>query len=90
MVTKNIGANFEVHIWDQPRNLSFTDTIGSLGGAFNADLKYFFSLKNETRLKKMSLDIGIIYKTPGFLPEEIMLKRYLGFRLGASFALSKA
>jgi hypothetical protein len=31
--------------------------------------------------------MGLIYKTAGYLPEEIFMRRHLGIRLGTSFAI---
>jgi hypothetical protein len=33
-------------------------------------------------LKSLSLELGMIYKTAGFLPEEIVLDEHFGFRFG--------
>lgn len=35
------------------------------------------------------LNLCFILKTKGFLPEEIYLKKHIGFRLGVSFGFDK-
>ena len=37
----------------------------------------------------MSLDLGLIYKTKGFLPEEVQLNEHFGVRLGLTLNLLK-
>jgi len=86
-----IGRKFvtsaHLHFWNQPYNLGFNDTKGRAGRAFEFDGRYFFLSNQRTKLKALSIDMGLTYKTKGFLPEEIFLRRHFGIRLGTSFAI---
>lgn len=89
MLSKRIGTNINTHIWNQPQNLEFNDIKGQLGGALEVTGKYFFFTKKTTTLHNISFDLGFIFKTKGFLPEEIYLKKHIGFRMGVSFGFDK-
>jgi hypothetical protein len=84
----DIGKRFQTtvwaHYWDQPRNLSFTEKSGNLGVAVDITCRYKFFTLQKTTLKQMSLDIGIVVKSNGFLPENMYLTSHFGFRLGTS------
>jgi hypothetical protein len=88
-LAKKAKITFAAHIWNQPENLGFNDLTGKMGGAIELIGKYFFNLNQKTRLHKISIDFGMIYKTKGFLPEEIYLRKHFGFRLGTSIGLDK-
>jgi hypothetical protein len=75
------------HYWKQPLNLSFNSGTSKAGGAIEVDGRYKLMVKQKSRLKYLSLDMGMIYKTAGFLPEETALDRHLGLRLGLSLGL---
>ena len=36
----------------------------------------------------MSVDLGLNYKTKGFLPEEVVMDKHLGVRLGVTFNIA--
>ncbi|MCK9411551.1 MAG: hypothetical protein M0Q53_04565 [Prolixibacteraceae bacterium] len=40
--------------------------------------KYFFQTRQKRQLKGISVDLGLIYKTAGFLPEEVKLQKHFG------------
>jgi len=86
-VSKRCVASGLIHVWNQPDNLGFNDTKGKFGKALDFSGHYFFLSNQKTKLKAFSVDIGVIYKTNGFLPEEIYLKSHFGIRLGTSFAI---
>jgi hypothetical protein len=86
---KRFCASASVHIWKQPVNEDFNETNGKIGGASEILLKYFFITNQKTKFRKVSFDLGTIYKSSGFLPEEIDIKRHLGWRFGLSFTLEK-
>ena len=75
------------HYWKQPLNLSFNGGTSKTGGAIEVDGSYKLMVKQKSRLKYLSLDMGMTYKTAGFLPEETALDRHLGLRLGISLGL---
>jgi hypothetical protein len=77
-----------LHGWSQPKHLSFTQTDSQLGGAVDVMFKYRFPVKiDNSRFTSMSVNIGLIAKTQGFLPEEVMMNKHIGFRLGTSIRL---
>ena len=75
------------HYWRQPLNLNFNSGTSKAGGAIEVDGSYKLMDPQKSRLKYLSLDMGMTYKTAGFLPEETALDRHLGFRLGLSLGL---
>jgi hypothetical protein len=86
-LAKKFISSVDIHLWDQPVNLGFNDNKGKFGGAVEWVGRYFLMPNQKTRLKGVSVDLGLIFKTAGFLPEEINMRRHFGFRLGASFAI---
>ena len=83
-VAKRIEVSAAVHYWNQPLNLSFTERTGRAGGAIDVTARYRISLGRSTRFRYLSLDLGLIAKSAGFLPEEIALGKHLGVRAGLS------
>jgi len=84
-INRNIEASLAAHLWKQPMNLDFNETNGVTGGAIDFTGKYFFNTKALNSIKRMSIDFGLMYKSKGFLPEEVHLSKHLGFRFGATF-----
>ncbi|NOU16317.1 MAG: hypothetical protein HOO91_01990 [Bacteroidales bacterium] len=84
---EKLSASLYGHFWQQPTNLDFNTSDSFTGGAVDMDLRYFFLNKHNTSFNGFSIDLGIIYKTKGFLPEEVYLKEYFGVRIGASIYL---
>ena len=84
-ISGRIETSLSAHVWKQPSNLGFNETKGTPGGAVDFTGKYFFNTHALNSLKRMSIDLGLIYKSKGFLPEEVFLSRHLGFRFGATF-----
>ena len=82
-----IGGRFnfdaEVHLWSQPKSLSFAETKGEFGGAIDCMLRYVFA-QNLSSISRASFDLGLVLKTKGFLPEEMNMGRGLGGRFGLS------
>jgi hypothetical protein len=66
--------------------LAFAENSGKLGTAIDLTGKYrvYSGIKG---VKGLSLNLGMTAKTEGFLLEEMNLKRYIGFRIGASIWL---
>jgi len=83
-VGKRLEVSAIVHYWNQPLGLSFTERRGKSGGAVDVTGRYKLLLRHDSRFQYLSLDLGVIYKTAGFLPEEIELRKYLGVRFGLS------
>ncbi len=82
-------SSVNLHVWNQPAHLGFDDSKGELGGAVEWVGKYFFLSTQRQQKKGISIDLGFIYKTAGFLPEEIKMQKHFGIRLGTSFVLDK-
>lgn len=83
-IHKRWMSTASLHIWSQPANLNFNTKKGDLGGAGELLLKYKLINANKTHLRALSIDIGMIYKTYGYLPEEIVMDKHFGLRLGTS------
>lgn len=81
-VTRRVAVSAMVHYWRQPVDLSFTGASGRAGGALDLTGSYKFPLRPGGRVDDVSLDIGLIVKSAGFLPEELALDRHFGLRCG--------
>ncbi len=84
-IGKRIEATVAAHGWEQPRNLSFNESAGKTGGAIDITGKYFFNIPGLKSIKRISVDLGFISKSKGFLPEEVYLSKHTGFRVGTTF-----
>ena len=83
-VAKRLDVSATVHYWNQPLGLSFVEQRGRSGGAVDAIARYRLLLRPDSSFQYLSLDLGLICKSAGFLPEEIELRKYLGVRFGLS------
>jgi hypothetical protein len=83
-VSGRLAVSAAVHYWNQPANLSFTAAEGRPGGAIDVTARFKMPLTHSTWLRHLSLDVGAIYKTAGFLPEELALGEHFGARVGLS------
>ena len=83
-VAKHVDVSVMVHYWNQPLNLSFTEQNGRSGGAVGVTGRYKLFLRPDSRLKYLSFDVNLIYKSAGFLPEEIALGKHFGVGFGVS------
>jgi hypothetical protein len=81
-LARRVTVSAMVHYWDQPRDLSFTATSGRAGGAVDVTGSYRFPLRPGGRVDFLALDLGLICKSAGFLPEELALGRHFGLRCG--------
>jgi hypothetical protein len=88
-VANKFLTSINIHLWNQPANLSFNDHTGKFGGAVDITARYFFVANQKYKFKALSADLGLIWKTYGYLPEEIVMKRHFGIRFGTSFVLDK-
>ncbi len=80
-------SNISGHFWNQPKDYNFNTNESFSGGAIDMDFKYFFFNNRETCLKGFSFDLGMIYKTEGFLPEELYFEEHFGLRIGTTIRL---
>ena len=83
-VGKKLLLDTDIHVWQQPVGLSFTETDGFWGGAFDITLRYLVNPNLGENLKRISIDLGVIGKTKGFMPEEMELDKSIGCRFGLS------
>jgi hypothetical protein len=81
-LVKRVAVSAMVHYWNQPAGLSFTERTGRPGGAIDVTGRYKFPLRPGGRVDFLSLDLGLICKSAGFLPEELALDRHFGLRCG--------
>jgi len=86
-IAKNLNSSIGAHGWSQPKDLQFTQDKGHLGGALDVMFKYKFMPRTEGNFSGISLNLGFILKSEGFLPEEVIMDSHFGLRLGASFWL---
>ena len=83
-VSERLEVSAMAHYWNQPVDLSFTEQNGRSGGAIDVTGRYKLFLGHNSWLRTLSLDLGLIYKSFGFLPEEIAMGEHFGFRVGLS------
>ena len=86
-ILPQLSASLIGHVWQQPKDFDFNAVDSFSGGAIDVDVRYFFLVKRDTWLDAFSIDVGFIYKTKGFLPEEPYLDDYYGFRIGTTVRL---
>ena len=84
---EHLSATLTGHFWQQPLNLDFNTSKSFTGGAIDADLRYFFLNKKAGLLNGFSFDLGFIYKTKGFLPEETRMDEHFGIRMGITIRM---
>lgn len=84
---KRILTNITGHFWNQPKDYDFNTNESFSGGAIDLDFRYFFFNKRDIWLNGFSVDLGMIYKTEGFLPEELYFKEKFGLRIGTTIRL---
>ncbi len=84
---KRLFADISGHFWNQPKDYDFNTDESFNGGAVDVDLRYFFFNKRDTWLNGFSIDLGIIYKTAGYLPEELYFKETFGLRIGTTIRI---
>ena len=84
-ISSKLNTTIDSHFWTQPKKLDFNTTQSQFGGSGDVLFKYIvFENKSHNSL---SLDLGLNYKTEGFLPEEVILKEHFGVRLGVTVNL---
>lgn len=81
-LSPKLSTTIAGHLWNQPKNLDFNTTESQFGGSGDLLMKYILLKGNSGN--SMSIDLGLNYKTHGFLPEEVYLKEHFGVRLGVT------
>ena len=89
VIVQRLSANIRFHTWKQPENLSFAETKSFFGGAIDSGVKYIVFTSEKEGFKSMSVDLGLLCKTKGFLPEELVLGKQMNFRIGITFSFDK-
>lgn len=84
-ISSKFNTTIAAHFWNQPQSLDFNTTKSQFGGSGDILFKYIV-LEHKSH-NSMSLDLGLNYKTYGFLPEEVYLKEHFGARLGVTVNL---
>jgi hypothetical protein len=84
-ISSKFNTTVAAHLWNQPQSLDFNTTKSQFGGSGDILFKYIV-LEHKSH-NSMSLDLGLNYKTYGFLPEEVYLKEHFGARLGVTINL---
>jgi hypothetical protein len=82
-------ASMTIHYWNQPVNLDFNENAGKPGGAIDVTGSYDLLANKNSKLESLSVDVGMVCKTEGYLPEEIFLDRHLGLRFGLTLGFHK-
>jgi len=82
-----LSANLTGHFWQQPLKLDFNTAKSFTGGAIDADFKYFFKNRRTGLLNGFSFDLGFIFKTKGFLPEDTRMEQHFGMRMGTTIRI---
>ncbi len=83
----SLSISIAGHLWQQPEQFDFTTAESFWGGAIDTRVQYFFKSKENLMLDAVSIDVGLLYKTKGFLPEELYLDEHFGIRLGTTIRL---
>ncbi|TSE10105.1 MULTISPECIES: hypothetical protein [Aquimarina] len=72
-----------LHFWSQPTNLSFTTNKSDFGFATEFNTAYKIYSNSQRKINLMS-NVGLTYKTFGFIPEYSTLEKKMQFNLGIS------
>jgi hypothetical protein len=87
VVRRRLTASATLHYWKQPADLSFTSGTGKSGGAVDLAARYRVVSRPGGGVSSWSIDVGVLGKTAGFLPEEMALDAHVGVRLGITLGL---
>jgi hypothetical protein len=86
-LAQKLSVSATAHYWEKPLDLSFNSSAGRFGGALDVSGSYRLFTWQQSHVKYLSIELGMIYKTAGFLPEEAALDEHFGIRFGLSFGL---
>ncbi len=84
-ISPKFNTTIAGHLWSQPKNLDFNTTESQFGGSCDLLFKYMV-FENKSH-NSISIDLGLNYKTIGFLPEEVIMKEHIGLRVGVTVNL---
>jgi len=83
-ISKNYWINLTTDIWNQPENLDFSTNKSVTGGLISGLVKYRLNKTSHTG-RFMTFDLGLQYKTFGFVPEEVILDEAFTVRFGLTY-----
>jgi len=87
-VHDKVVLNMSGHFWQQPKDLDFNTSSSFWGGSGDLMLRYkLFNKSKKDSFAYLSFDIGISYKTYGYLPEEHYFDETFSFRFGTTLSL---
>jgi hypothetical protein len=81
-IIDRFSTSIYAHIWQQPEDFEFNTSKGFTGGAVELSARFYFMKRPDYWLKGMAFESGLIYKTKGYLPEELYLEEHFGLRIG--------
>lgn len=79
-----LSTRISVHVWQQPDNFDFNTSKSFTGGAMDISTRIYFMKRSNYWLKGIAFESGFIYKTKGYLPEELYLDEHFGIRIGTA------
>ncbi len=80
---KQLRCDVVGHFWSQPKELDFNTSKSFSGGAIDATLRYML-FPDLGKVQAISIDLGVMAKTKGFLPEEVNMEKGVSMRFGLS------
>lgn len=86
-LNRRIKSIFSLHGWSQPKELDFNTSNARWGGGIDGKLQYIIPVKKYSRLSDLSVDMGLIAKSEGFMTGEAKLKSHFGIYAGFSVFL---
>lgn len=82
-LSKSLRCDVAGHFWLQPKELDFNTSKSFSGGALDATLRYML-FPDLGKVQAISVDLGVMAKTKGFLPEEVNMEKGVSMRFGLS------
>ena len=80
---KQLRCDVAGHFWSQPKDLDFRTAKSFSGGAVDATLRYML-FTDLGKVQAISVDLGVLAKTKGFLPEVVNMEKGVEMRFGLS------
>lgn len=88
-ITPGIFTTFSMHLWQQPDGLSFDTSLKKAGIAAEWTGRFFLFRAGAEQVKRISVDVGILCKSEGYLPEESRMDGHFGLRFGTTLWLDR-
>jgi len=86
VINDRLNSTVNIDVWQQPKDLSFTTDVVTLGTNINIGLNYSLFKNKKAFIKNAGIYTETNYKSNGFLPEYASLKEDFGLRFGFSFS----